>query len=123
MGEHVATPHDHWVRLSATAAEPIGFPTDWVHIPLDELGDVELPPSLAQVRAPLPDPRTVAVGDLVYGSREVVEVLERDAGEAHLVLDDGRTVVVRRVELPADTTVDAPTSAIDVRELPELIDR
>lgn len=123
MGEHVVTPGNHWFRLPAATAEPLGVPADWIHVPLDELevAGIDLPPALAEVRAPLPDPATVAVGDLVYGARTVLEVRPADDGAVRLALDDGRTVVVHRSPLPAGTTVDPPSSAIDIRDLEDLV--
>lgn len=124
MGEHVVTPDHHWFRLPPSVADPLGFPTDWIHVPLAELdlAGVELPPSLAEVRAPLPDPADVSVGDLVYGTRTITEVVPGDAGDTVVLgLDDGRAVRLQRRPAPAGTTVTPPAGAVDVRELPELV--
>lgn len=123
MGEHVVTTGNHWFRLAEATAGPLGVPAEWIHVPLDELevAGIDLPPALAEVRAPLPDPATVTVGDLVYGSRTVLEVRPLDDGGVRLALDDGRSVVVHRSPLPVGTTVDPPASAIDVRDLEDLV--
>jgi hypothetical protein len=76
---------------------------------------------VAEARRPPPQPRDIAVGHVVAG-REVLAVHVVDPDEVHLtVAGIDRPVALRRRGLPAGTTVEVPTGAVDVADVADVL--
>lgn len=123
IGEHVVGADDHWFRIPPLAAAEFGIEPVWVHADLRDAvhEGFELPPSIAEVRAPLLDPSTVDVGDRLFGTEEVTGVDRRGDGSTLLTLADGDRAVLRRPPTPEGTRVEPPADAVDVLDLAHLV--
>lgn len=120
--QHVMTDGEHWWWLSPEVRETIAD-AEWVHFDLHavELVGGRLPDIVTEARTVVPPPPDIVPGQLVAG-REVLAAEVVGPHEVHLTVDGVEQPVVHRLRrLPADTTIELPVGAVDVRDLPEVL--
>ena len=119
---HVMTDDEHWFWIAPAARDAL-VDAEWVHFDLREIEAVggELPEVVAEARVPVPAPGEITTGSVIAG-HEVLAVDEVGDDEVHLTMDGiDEPVVHRRRALPADTSIEIPTDALDVSDLPEAL--
>lgn len=121
--EHVVTAEEHWWWLHPEVRRAVASDVEWVHVDIGAIREIggELPAPVAEARTPLLDPAVVEVGDVV-GGREVLHVERLGDDEVRLTVADlSVPVVLRRRALPADTTIELPRGAADLRDLADAL--
>lgn len=122
VDQHVVTDDEHWWWI-APALRATVLDAEWVHLDVAEVerAGATLPAVVRDARQPLPGPEELQVGDRVAGS-EVVALERLGPDHVRAEVDGVRgPVVVRRRSLPAGTTVELPSGATPVREVPALL--
>lgn len=120
--QHVLTDAEHWWWLSPEVRGTIAD-AEWIRFDLAAVEEVggELPDIVVEARRPPPQPHEIAVGDVVAG-REVLAVEVVGDDEVHLtVAGVERPVIHVRRPLALGTTIDLPTGAVDVADLPGVL--
>lgn len=121
--EHVVTADEHWWWLHPEVRRAVAVDIEWVHIDIGAVAEIgrELPAPVAEARAPLPEPDAVEIGDVI-GGREVLDVERVGDDEVRLTVADlSVPVVLRRRALPADTIVEIPSGAAELRDLADAL--
>lgn len=120
--QHVFTDDEHWWWLHPEVRRTT-VDAAWIHFDLHAVAQAgrELPDVVRDARQPPPQPHEVAVGDVVAG-REVLAVEVVGADDVRLtVAGIEQPVVLTRRALPRGITVDVPSGAVDVGDLPEVL--
>lgn len=121
---HVMTDDEHWWWLGPEVRATI-VDAEWIHFDLAAIEDVggELPEVVAEARSVVPPPPDIVPGHLLAG-RQVLAAHVVSDDEVQLVVDGvERPVVHRRRLLPEGTTIELPTGAVDVRDVPGVLRR
>lgn len=119
---HVMTEDEHWWWVNPEVRETVAD-AEWIHFDLravEEAGGA-LPDLIAQAREAVLHPGDIDVGH-TFAGHEVLAADVVDQDEVHLTMAGvERPVVHRRRALPDGTTVEIPSGAVDVSDLPDVL--